>query len=164
MADTADKVIINASPLIFLSHGGHLKLLKSFADEVWIPNQVAAEILHRGEDDITARAIGESAWLVTRPIQDIPETVLEWRLGVGESAVIAMGISNPRTEVIIDDLAGRRCAHSLGIPVRGTLGLVLAAKRRGIIPEARPVIDDMKRSGLYLSKRVVDAALAKVGE
>jgi predicted nucleic acid-binding protein len=42
-----DKVIINASPLIFLSRSHHLALLKSFADEVWVPEPVAEEILRR---------------------------------------------------------------------------------------------------------------------
>jgi predicted nucleic acid-binding protein len=82
----------------------------------------------------------------------------------GESSVLALGLAHPNTEVIIDDLAGRKCADSLDIPVRGTLGLVLAAKKRGVIPEARPVIEDMMSAGLYLSKRVLDRALEKVGE
>lgn len=70
----------------------------------------------------------------------------------------------PGTEAIIDDLAGRRCAASLNIPVRGTLGVVLVAKRRGLIPEARPVIEDMMNAGLHLSRRVLDEALRRVKE
>jgi len=41
---------------------------------------------------------------------------------------------------------------------------VLAAKKRGLIPEARPVIETMMLAGLYLSKGVVDEALQRVGE
>jgi predicted nucleic acid-binding protein len=159
-----DKVIINASPLIFLSRSHHLALLKSFADEVWVPKPVAKEILYRGQEDITAQAIKNTPWLVTQPIEGIPMSILEWRLGTGESAVLALGLTHPNTEVIIDDLAGRKCADSLDIPVRGTLGLVLVAKKRGVIPAARPVMEDMMRAGLYLSKRILDRALEKVGE
>jgi len=64
----------------------------------------------------------------------------------------------------MDDLAGRRCTQQLGIPIRGTLGLVLVAKPRGYIPAARPVIADLKRAGMYLSDRVINQALAMVGE
>jgi predicted nucleic acid-binding protein len=138
--------------------------LKSFADEVWVPDPVAEEILRRGQEDITAQAIKNTAWLITQPVKDIPISILEWRLGAGESAVLALGLAHLNTEVIIDDLAGRKCADSLDIPVRGTLGLVLAAKKRGVIPAARPIIDDMMRTGLYLSKRILDRALEKVGE
>jgi predicted nucleic acid-binding protein len=66
--------------------------------------------------------------------------------------------------VVMDDLAGRKCAASCGLLVRGTLGIVLLAKKRGMISAARPVIDDMLRTGLYLSKPVLDSALARVGE
>jgi len=90
--------------------------------------------------------------------------ILAWDLGKGESSVLAWAHAHPGTEVIIDDLSGRRCAASLGIPVRGTLGLVLAAKKRGIIPMARPVLESLRQSGMYLSQRVMDRALLLVDE
>ena len=125
---------------------------------------VADEILRRGKQDVTAQAIEHTAWLKTQPANDIPLSILEWRLGPGESAVLALGLAHPNTHVIIDDLAGRKCADSLDIPVKGTLGLVLSAKQRGVIPAARPIIEDMMNSGLYLSKQVLNQALARVGE
>jgi len=64
----------------------------------------------------------------------------------------------------MDDLAGRRCAEALKIPVNGTLGLTLIAKKRGLIPAARPVLDALRQSGMYLSDRVVNQALMLVGE
>ncbi len=160
----ADQAIINASPLIFLSRSRHLDLLQAFANEVWMPEPVATEILHRGRYDITAQAIEQTEWLITQPISRIPTAVTEWRLGAGESSVLALASEHPGTEVIIDDLAGRKCAASLSIPVRGTLGIVLVAKKRGLIPKARPVIEDMMAAGLYLSRKVVDEALRRVGE
>lgn len=65
---------------------------------------------------------------------------------------------------VIDDLAARHCAAALGIPVRGTLGIVLAAKKRGIIPLARPVLEDLIANGMYLARNVLDQALMRVGE
>jgi predicted nucleic acid-binding protein len=53
---------------------------------------------------------------------------------------------------------------SLNIPVRGTLGIVLAAKGRGLIPKARDVIEEMTIAGLHLSRRVLDEALRRVDE
>jgi predicted nucleic acid-binding protein len=41
---------------------------------------------------------------------------------------------------------------------------VLTAKNRGIVPKARPIVEEMMRSGLYLSRKVLDAALQRVGE
>ena len=160
----ADRAIINASPLIFFSRSLRLQLLRAFADEVWVPEPVAVEILRRGIRDVSARAIQETAWLTVHPAGTIPDTIAAWRLGAGETSVLSMAAEHPGTEAIIDDLAGRRCAASLNIPVRGTLGVVLVAKRRGLIPEARPVIEDMMNAGLHLLRRVLDEALRRVKE
>jgi predicted nucleic acid-binding protein len=65
---------------------------------------------------------------------------------------------------IVDDLAARRCAEVLGIPLLGTLGLVLRAKRTGLLPAARPVIEKLLSAGMYLSPKILDRALALVGE
>ena len=77
---------------------------------------------------------------------------------------MAMATEHLGIEAIIDDLAGRKCAASLNIPVRGTLGIVLIAKKRGLVTKARPIIEEMMSTGLYLSRKVVDEALRRVGE
>jgi len=159
----ADRAVINASPLIFLSRGGHLGLLGSFAAEIWVPEPVAGEIRRRGDQDITAEALASTAWLVVQPVPPVPTAITEWRLGIGESATLALALAHG-LEAIVDDLAGRKCAASIGVEVRGTLGIVLAAKQRGLIPAARPIIENLTSAGLYLSRGVLDAALRRVGE
>jgi predicted nucleic acid-binding protein len=67
-------------------------------------------------------------------------------------------------DAIIDDLAGRKCGLSLNLYVRGTLGLVLLAKKKGMIPVCRPVMEDLMRGGMFLSRRVLDEALKRVDE
>jgi len=156
--------VANASPLVFLTRGDHLEILRYFTNCVLVPDAVAREIRRKGSEDVTAKALESVSWLELLPSSTVPDVVLEWGLGPGESSVIAAAYQHPDYEVIIDDLAGRKCAASLGIPVRGTLGLVLAAKQRGLIPSARPVMEDLLRAGLYLSKDVLDAALSRVGE
>jgi len=159
----AEQAVINASPLIFFARSRRLELLHAVANKLWVPQPVAEEILQRGAKDITAKAIDEVAWLIIKAAPGIPTDILEWRLGAGESATLALAAAHG-IEAIVDDLAGRKCAASLKIPVRGTLGIVLAAKQHRVIPQARPVIDDMMRAGLYLSRKVLEEALRRVGE
>lgn len=160
----ASTVVTNASPLILLSRGGHLELLHNFADLVLVPQGVADEIRLKGAEDITAKALDRMRWIEIVPQPPVPENILQWGLGSGESAVLAVAAANPAMEAVIDDLAGRKCAECLGIPVRGTLGIVLVAKRRGLIPLARPAIEDLMRCGLYLARPVLDEALKRVDE
>jgi predicted nucleic acid-binding protein len=139
-------------------------MLKMEGDEIVIPKIVAEEIRRRGPDDLAVQAIETTAWLTVIDATSIPDTIRAWDLGDGEASVLAWGYANPGTVIIVDDLAARRCAATLGIPVRGTLGLILAAKKRGLIPEARPVLQKLRQSGMYLSDRILNQALALVEE
>jgi predicted nucleic acid-binding protein len=124
---------------------------------------VADEVQRYGPDDPAARAVRECAWL--HPVADaaVPASVLAWDLGVGES-VIAWAVANAGAIAVLDDLAARRCARAHGLRVKGTLGLVIDAKRAGAIPSARAVIDELRAAGMYLSDRVLAPALAEIGE
>lgn len=133
----AERPAINTSPLIFLTKGGILELLQIASQEIVVPAAVATEIEQYGETDVTAIALAQTDWLVVVETPPVPTVVQNWDLGAGESAVLAWGYVNPGTEVILDDLAARRCAAALGIPARGTLGLVLSAKQQGRIPAAQ---------------------------
>lgn len=160
----AERPVINASPLIFLSRAGLIHLLNLFGPEIVVPEPVATEIRRRGGSDVTVRTLDEKAWLVIEPAVPTPPEIQAWGLGLGETSVLAWALAHPGTEAIIDDLAGRRCAAVFGIPVRGTLGIVLVAKQRGEIPAARPVLMELRGVGMYLSDRVMNQALAMVGE
>lgn len=78
----------------------------------------------------------------------------------GESAVIATALALQAKGVIIDDMAGRRCALASGLRVSGTLGLVLPAERDGRIGDARAVLTDLRSRGMWLSDAVIERALA----
>lgn len=159
-----EAAVVNASPLIFLSKAGLLDFLRLVAPCVLVPEPVAQEIGRRGPNDVTARALLETAWLKTTVVEAVPVLIQSWDLGAGESSVLALAHANPGMIAIIDDGAGRRCAEMLGVPLSGTLGLVLLARQRGLIPAARPVIAILKQHGMYLAERTIDRALALVGE
>jgi predicted nucleic acid-binding protein len=160
----AEAPVINASPLIHVTRAGYPELLQVVGERIAVPQPVADEILAKGKDDVTARALDALPWLDVVSVPEIPAAMAAWDLGAGESSVIAWAISHPGTVVIIDDLQGRRCALSLGLRLIGTLGMVLVAKRQGAIPRARPIVDELVAHGMYLSPHIIDQALALVGE
>jgi predicted nucleic acid-binding protein len=156
--------VVNASPLIYLSRARLLDLLKLAGDRVLVPGAVADEILARGPADPTAAAIRSTSWLSSVASPTVPPAILAWDLGDGESSVLAWAHAHSGCRAVIDDLQARRCGEALGIPLRGTLGLVLRAKAVGVIPEARPVLDRLRAAGMYLSDSVMNTALGKIGE
>ena len=159
-----EKAIANASPLILLSRAGHEALFKIVADVILVPEPVALEIRARGEKDPTAGFLLSTSWVSIVPAISVPDTIIEWGLGRGESSVIALGLKHPTFTLLLDDLPARKCASSLNLPIRGTLGIVLLAKRKGKIRSARTVLEDLLKGGMYLSRSVFDSVLALVGE
>jgi len=158
------EIVVNASPLIFLSRGGHFDLLQTCAEKVLVPSAVVQEISARGPNDPTVQCLRSASWLQVVDVVSIPASVMSWGLGAGESAVIALALSGTGRTVLLDDMAGRRCAVAHDIPLIGTLGLVLDSKKAGSLSQARPVLEDLLRGGMYLRRSVLDAALALVGE
>ncbi len=160
----AERPAVNASPLIYLAGADLLNFLQLAGSEIVVTRPVAEEIRAGGSVDAAVRALESTSWLTVVDPPPVPPTIQAWDLGAGESSVLAWAHANPGTVAILDDLAARRCAAALRIPVRGTLGLVLVAKQRGRIPAARPVLEAMRASGMYLSDSVLNKALALVGE
>ena len=160
----AERPAVNASPLIQLAGAKLLDFLQLASPEIVVPRPVADEIRAGGAADAAVTALETTPWLSVVDPPIVPPVIQAWDLGQGESSVLAWAHANPGTLAILDDLAARRCAATLRIPVRGTLGLVLVAKQRGRIKTARPVLEAMRESGMYLSDSVLNRALALVGE
>jgi predicted nucleic acid-binding protein len=76
---------------------------------------------------------------------------LRFRVDRGEAAAIALAAETPQAVVVLDDRKARVTAQGLSIPIIGTVGLLLRAKRLGILTEVRPVIDELAVAGFHLS-------------
>lgn len=65
---------------------------------------------------------------------------------------------------MVDDAAARRCAQSLNITSIGTVGLIIFAKRRGLIAEVMPCVERLRDAGLWLSENLIEIVRRQVGE
>jgi predicted nucleic acid-binding protein len=164
MSRVPSPVVVNASPVIVLAKAGFLDLLRLAGDPVQVPRAVVQEVQQGGANDPAAQALAQTAWLTPVDPGPAPAPLQAFGLGPGEEAVLAWALANPGTEALIDDQAARRCAKALGIPHRGCLGLVILARQQGVLPAARPVLEQLRQAGLRLSNRVLSLALALVGE
>jgi predicted nucleic acid-binding protein len=158
----ADRIVVNASPLIVLARAGRIDLLTLAGTPIHVPESVSREV--RAHSDDAARALDTVAWLQT--VQDAEKLPLvrTWDLGPGESAVLEWAQANRPARAIIDDYAARKLASVLAVRVTGTLGLALLAKQRGMSPLARPLVRELIHAGLYLSEPIIERALQLVGE
>ena len=156
--------VVNASPLIYLGHVGLTHLLQGAGTPVLVTKTVAGEIRRRGRLDPTAQILSSTSWLEeVEPVIERSEVAF-WDLGPGETSVLSWALQHPGCLAILDDRAARRCAQALGIPLIGTLGLVLRAKHQGQVAAARPILRKLRDAGMYLSDRILERALGLVGE
>jgi predicted nucleic acid-binding protein len=91
-------------------------------------------------------------------------TNLQAILGRGESEVIVLAEALRAHVVIMDESAGRQELSKRKITFVGTIGILLQAKLRGLIPLIKPELDRLRSCGFHLSDQVYNACLALVGE
>jgi uncharacterized protein len=156
-------IVADASPLIALARSGLLGALHEIAGEILAPQAVwtecTADILRPGAAALlTARDDG----LIF--LRDAP-----WRgdplpaLGQGELAAIALALELS-CPLLMDERIGRRVAALQGARVIGSAGILLIAKQRGLVAAVRPVLEEWRGWGYFLSEDLMKAVLAQAEE
>ena len=157
-------VITNSSPLIVLFKSKQAELLPQLFDEIIVPEAVFQEVTVAGENDAASRQLPSVSWIQRVEITTIAPEVAAWDLGNGESQVLSLALKSSHCAAIIDDRAARRCGQGLGITTIGTGGILLLAKRRGLISSISPGIEALCNAGLWLSDNVVNLLKQQAGE
>lgn len=158
-----DAVVINASPLITLFRSGQANLLPRLFTQIVVPEAVWQEVVVDEWDDQAARELRNQSWPLRMPVLSSPR-VAAWELGPGETAVLSHALANPPLRAVIDDMDARRCAKTLNIPMLGTGGLLVLAKRRGLLPSVAEGVSKLRDAGLWLSEEIVQILKAQAGE
>lgn len=152
------KWVVNASPLIVLSKINHLFLLQRLAGEIVVPAGVAKEIAQGPKDDPARQWVQTQGQALVREMETIPPVINAWDLGLGESEVLGWAYLNPGYEAVLDDRAARNCALSLNLPTRGTISVILLAKKQGYLPEVTPILLQLEQAGFRVSPTIVATA------
>jgi len=154
----SDRWILNASPLIVMGKIGQLDIFASLAQEVIVPQAVAEEIKAGPESDAARLAIESGKFQIIPSLEPTSE-LAAWDLGAGETSVIAFALNNPEWTAILDDAAARKCARSFGVSIKGSLAVVVLAKKRGLIPSAKQLVRAMQDVGLRLDDKLIRQVL-----
>lgn len=145
-------VVCNTSPLLVLAKIQRLALLTQLYARLVIPGAVLDEIGVKADD----AAAQIQALVATPPVtvqQATPQTLagLPVDLGPGEREAIALALETAADLVVLDDQAGRRLARARGLHVTGTVGVLVEARSRGLLPALRPELDRLREAGLWMA-------------
>jgi predicted nucleic acid-binding protein len=156
-----DRWVVNASPLIVMGKVGCLDLLTKLSKEVVVPGAVVDEIRAGPQGDAARAAIEDGIFKLVEAPEPTPE-LAAWDLGAGETSVLSFALNNPGWTAILDDSAARKCAITFGVDIKGTLAIVILAKKRGLIPSAKQLLNAMQQAGLRLEDKVIRRALEEI--
>lgn len=147
------RAVTNSTCLIALERIGRLNLLPQVFDAVFAPSAVQAEFQTRTD------------WLNVKGVADLAvATALRTQLDEGEASAIALAMELGDVFVILDDKKARRVARQIGLKVIGTVGVLLRAKRQGIIPAIRPLLMALQQIGFRMTDEIYKEALRVADE
>jgi uncharacterized protein len=161
-------IVADSGPLIVFARAELLDVVVQVAGEILVPGAVFSECTQ----DATkpgARAIIEAHHkrLFTIASELRPDAPAKIRqianLDEGELAVIALAMAE-RCPVLIDERLGRNVAALNGVTVIGSAGILLAAKKRGLINRIGPILSAWRDWKYFLSPALIQTILSKAGE
>ena len=158
-------VVANAGPLITLARIDHLDLMPKMYGQVSIPPAVQREVINFGLQRPGATEIKEASWIQVVQIQDtIALNLLRERLDLGESEAIVLALDIQADLLLIDEARGRRVAEARGLNKTGTVGTLILAKQRGLIPAITPLLDNLMAAGFHMSPNLYQTAQSLANE
>ncbi|MBC7369099.1 MAG: DUF3368 domain-containing protein [Undibacterium sp.] len=157
-------IICDASPLILLAKVGRLDLVGALADEVWIPAAVWKEVVTEGAGRPEVALIASTfAGAVQLPDAELV-AAFRFQVDEGEAAAMALAARNRHACLLMDDARGRALAELNHFRCIGTLGLLVRAKRGGLLPALRPVFRQLRVADWYIEERLLRRTLMVVDE
>ena len=159
-------VIADAGPLIALARIAALDLLQRLFGRVSITATVRDEILPPGDFPGSAalQSALDAGWLCCRDLAPGAWRPLNPGVDAGEASAIALALQEPGALLLMDDRTGRAEAKRQGIALVGPAAVIGMAKLRGLIPAARPILEQFMSVGYFISREVIEAVLADIGE
>lgn len=159
-------VVSDTSPLIALAAVGQLRLLPHLYGQVIVPEQVFLEATAARPTAPGADEVRSVKWIrIEKPTNQSLLKALTLELDHGEAAAICLALQKRADLLLIDERRGRKAASRLGCRVVGVMGLLVEAKRQGLLSDVRSTIDALAtHAGFRISSDLRDRILAAADE
>ncbi|MEA2059286.1 MAG: DUF3368 domain-containing protein [Thermodesulfobacteriota bacterium] len=146
--------IADSGPLIALARIGQLELLPRIFSKIIAPTEVWHEVTEKGRGMPGAYEISQVKWIKTKtPSSQLvqPLTIL---VDAGEAQAIALAQTTPDCTILLDDARARKIAARLNLKQIGTIGLLLRAKRMGLVKKIKSHIETLIENGIYIRQQL----------
>ena len=134
-----------SSPLIALCRIGKLELLHDLFGQLILPDAVWQDVALSHPEKLGTVGIASAAWVEHRAVQDVQlVNLLRQDLGAGESEAIVLAREINADVLLMDERRGRLAAKRLGLTCTGLVGVLLEARRRGIVPDPASIGQELR--------------------
>lgn len=157
-------IVVNTSPWIALSICNQIPLLEKLYTDVCIPLHVKEEIMAGGRESFGVYELETCEWVRIEKVHDTEKIKLLYELEQGEAEVIILAREKGIQHVLIDEKVARLQAKVLGLNVIGTLGVLLMAKKKGLLNSIKPAIAKILENGIWIKDEIVVGILKDAGE
>jgi predicted nucleic acid-binding protein len=103
-------------------------------------------------------------WIEVRPLANPPSRALSDRLDPGEVEVITLALEIGADLVLMDERKGMKVVREQGLNGLGSVGVLLLAKRNGLLAEVKPHLLQMHAKGIRLRDSFMERAIILAGE
>jgi predicted nucleic acid-binding protein len=158
--------VSNSSPLIILAKLGCLDLLRNLFPRVYVSVEVHREIVLTGVDLPGSLEVRNAEWIQSRAVQSVAELAAaqqKYRLGSGELSALLLAKELRAGVVLLDDFDARRLARIFGLHVTGTVGLLEALYRKGLVPDLRTAFAGLLAHRVYIDRNLLNRRLRALG-
>ena len=157
-------IVSNSGPIISFSRAVYLGLLELTLHEITIPVGVYDEIVIGGANKPGATEVKRAAWIKRGEIKNrIALDRLPSSLGLGEREAIVLA-QELNAALLIDDHRARMEAEKMGLVCFGSLRVLKEAKEGKLIEAIKPIVDELRQSGLRIKDTLYRRFLRELGE
>lgn len=159
-------IVSDTSPLMNLAVVGHLELLHELYTTVITPEAVWNELSNLSSQHPEVTVVQTLSWLERQPVTSRAVVdALQAELDIGEAEAIALAVEKQADLLLIDERRGRQVATRMGLTYIGLMGILLEAKRKGFLPEVKPVLDNLiAKAGFWVSRELYTRVLQTARE
>ena len=145
-------IVTDSSPLISLAILKRLKLLNMLYDDFFLPEEVYNEVIT--EDKPYSKVLRKFLVAHVKSIKNKLAVTMLTHLDKGEAEAIILALENNISRILIDDYKGRKTAKQRGLIVVGTLGLLLNAKKEGLLDSVKNNVELLQKNNMRISKKL----------
>ena len=156
------KVVSNTTPILALLKLNRLSLLRQLYTEIYVPTAVFNEI-EAGKSKDYYEDLSKLDWVNIIEIgnkdgNSFPD------LDKGEAEAIALALEMKADSILLDEKLGRFHAKNANLKVTGSIGILIRAKKEGLVNTLKPLLDELTDKKVWVSDKLKKEILKIAGE